>query len=499
MLKKSDSIFWKNTELCAAEVINRFEPNILKTVDLYDSLYEVIDFEKLDLLNRKQTILQLRKEIRKTLETTRIKAKVSTEYLIDNGTLHFAVIKYYYRLSIKDNDFFDSVCKELLNNIIFNIKSENSNFYNSEYYQIVLKNAAINLLSDFSGACLIYNENTSMFSYINELASLTYEKCKTNGMIYFLFDDDIVKFNDYVFKFNKKLKFNRNNLKLIRKYLQLTDSNEKIGLISDTEYIYGLAIVDDTINYFTIIFKNGYTWELYQNLKKLFIIKNNRLIIENKNILIKDFEMVYQQVFSESYKKENMCNIEECIQSLVSEDKGTVLVISDKSEDFIQRYEKVSTTIVPTELDSENIKKLSSIDGAIIIDERSCCFGFGAILDGIDKGAGDPARGSRYNSTQRFYDYYIEYYKNINEDLHLMVFILSDDGNYNIFPDKEDWNDKILKFICENKKCSLVDLFSKFKSLPPSKLSSYLENNIAIGFIHEYTENEMTYYEPISY
>ena len=76
------------------------------------------------------------------------------------------------------------------------------------------------------------------------------------------------------------------------------------------------------------------------------------------------------------------------------------------------------------------MEKLSSIDGAIIMDENCICYGFGAVLDGLDTGFGNRARGSRYNSSERFY----VHYRN-NDDTNFMVFILSDDGNYNLFPE----------------------------------------------------------------
>ncbi|MBQ5999500.1 MAG: hypothetical protein IJL70_08540, partial [Treponema sp.] len=85
-------------------------------------------------------------------------------------------------------------------------------------------------------------------------------------------------------------------------------------------------------------------------------------------------------------------------------------------------------------LDSENVRKLSSIDGAILMDENCICHGFGAVLDGLDSGCGNRARGSRFNSSERFY----KLYRN-EKDTDFMVFILSDDGNYNFFPPLEKY------------------------------------------------------------
>ena len=59
-------------------------------------------------------------------------------------------------------------------------------------------------------------------------------------------------------------------------------------------------------------------------------------------------------------------NIQDCILSLFRENKGTILVISNMSEEIInEHYKDLSTLINTIKLDENNIKKLSSIDGAI--------------------------------------------------------------------------------------------------------------------------------------
>ena len=118
------------------------------------------------------------------------------------------------------------------------------------------------------------------------------------------------------------------------------------------------------------------------------------------------------------------------MKTLVKQEKGTILVIKHDAESFIKKYEDLCMVIDPVKLDEKNVEKLSSIDGAIIMDENCICYGFGAVLDGLDTGFGNRGRGARYNSSERFYNLY----KN-ETDTDLMVFILSDDGNYNFFPE----------------------------------------------------------------
>ena len=122
-------------------------------------------------------------------------------------------------------------------------------------------------------------------------------------------------------------------------------------------------------------------------------------------------------------------NILAIIKSLIKQDKGTILVVLKDAQNYINRYKDLSLLIEPVKLDEKNVEKLSSIDGAIIMDENCICYGFGVVLDGKDTGFGNRARGSRYNSSERFYHYCKE-----EDSAELFVFILSDDGNWNFFP-----------------------------------------------------------------
>lgn len=50
----------------------------------------------------------------------------------------------------------------------------------------------------------------------------------------------------------------------------------------------------------------------------------------------------------------------------------------------------------------KSVNPISSIDGAIIIDEDGICYAIGVILDGKAYNVGDTSRGARYNSAITF-------------------------------------------------------------------------------------------------
>ena len=123
-----------------------------------------------------------------------------------------------------------------------------------------------------------------------------------------------------------------------------------------------------------------------------------------------------------------MSELYHCINTLVLEHKGGILVISDHAKAEAERLKNQSITIAPMALTPDNVKKLSSIDGAILADADCICYSIGTILDGIANDNGNSERGSRYNSSVR----YCDYRRSLNEKV--VVVVISEDGMVDIIP-----------------------------------------------------------------
>lgn len=345
-----------------------------------------------------------------------------------DGRKEKLVQKYKTFCDYLKNALFDFLQKEWEKNNFY--------FYNSSISNIIVHDAVNELVTEVSKQCsgftdiaLYENINLSMLNILSDLSYQTYEKTNTEGLILFTDNPDNVDFQFRFDNFEDFGFFEQKNLKLLRKLLELTSIKKGIGLITDTNRIYGIGSIKEGALNYSVSFEDDHRWILSKNDTELLAMKDNSLLFVNAKLTASEFSNYIAQVFPEikdTKTEDNMFNI---IKALIKQQKGTILVAMKDVKQYIDRYRDLAMLIEPVQLDEKNVEKLSSIDGAILMDENCICYGFGVVLDGIDTGAGNRARGSRYNSSERFFNYYKQQY---NADL--FVFILSDDGNYNFFP-----------------------------------------------------------------
>lgn len=212
--------------------------------------------------------------------------------------------------------------------------------------------------------------------------------------------------------------------KRIRKLLETTNS-DFILLVDSDDKAYGFKICNSKFDSrhmgLHIDFKGRSSWSCKINSFPMFSFENMQvnLPIENNNEM-EEFESKLE-IF-----ELNEENTQLLISFLVEAQKqkhGTMLVILDEKEakSEAQRLAQSSTSIIPSSIEPSSILRMSSIDGAIIMDTNGICYAFGVILDGKSI-KGDPSRGARYNSSLR-------YLKQLEEkNTRCLIVIVSEDG-----------------------------------------------------------------------
>lgn len=428
----SPEIFIMQADKICHEVFELFSDNIFSRIEIKQFENENTEVDNFALVLQRDSLVS-------ELENDGEKFSISESFLAD-GKINFFVIFYNKeekKLFDKYETFFNKLVEQLFGYFIQEYNKDNSYFYNGSINSIIIQDSIDSLVTEISRQCCnnddfsIYdNINLSLKNILGELSAQTYEKNITEGLIYFVASPDYADFQFQFSNYEEYGKFDLKNLKLLRKLLELTNTKNQIGIISDTNNIYGIGTVKEGYEYYSVTFDDDRKWTVCEQDNELVSIRNNSLVFTSSLISKREFTSYATKIFPDKKESDDISGMYNIIKSLVKQKKGTILVIKKDAQDFINKYQDLCIVINPVKLDEKNVEKLSSIDGAIIIDENCICYGFGAVLDGLDTGTGNRARGSRYNSSERFFNLY----KN-DDNTGLMVFILSDDGNYNMFPE----------------------------------------------------------------
>lgn len=284
--------------------------------------------------------------------------------------------------------------------------------------------------TDFLGAVSVKGnkiaESYGLFDSLNTISSLKYESSDVCGKIIIARRNHVNVRVEIEFEQGYSIRRPR----LIRKLLELT--NDDVCLLCDAADIYGIGRQIGEYNptsedLFQINFPGHYQWELIHDGKKLLQSKYGMPYLPKAVFSQEEFNSRTSRIFKDLPVKK-LSELYHCINTLVLEHKGGILVISDHAKDEAERLKNQSISISPMALTPDNIKKLSSIDGAILVDADCVCYSIGTILDGIANDNGNSERGSRYNSSVR----YCDYRRSLNEKV--VVVVISEDGMVDIIP-----------------------------------------------------------------
>lgn len=203
-------------------------------------------------------------------------------------------------------------------------------------------------------------------------------------------------------------------------------------------------------------------WSMWVGEKLAVCFENGNYVINSKWHQLANLEEKYQALFGKKLEGKMR---EVCLEAF-DQKHGTILVIigedTDHTKDFAKKEaERLAPTgvkIKPDFLPEGFIKSLTSIDGAVIVNENGKCYGYSMILDGParssqnqdgeeqkEKGAGEkefsslkqrvvgnPDYGARHNSAKR-------YIKRCGDNgLTAIEIVVSEDGPVTIFTTGDD-------------------------------------------------------------
>jgi len=217
------------------------------------------------------------------------------------------------------------------------------------------------------------------------------------------------------------------NFTAVRKLLEIS-SNEN-GLLSDSGYIYALGKQVDIYDHskedlFTIEFTKHYHWHLFHAEHELMQVSYGQPMLPQMKLDKEKFRCDLPRIFRD-IKEKNIEKLWKLVLAASTQKHGTMLVISSQAEAEAERLQNQSTRIEPIQLEPENVRSLTAIDGALLLKPDGTCYAIGVILDGLASRKGNPARGARYNSAIRY----------IDDKKECLAVIVSEDGSINLLPD----------------------------------------------------------------
>ena len=256
---------------------------------------------------------------------------------------------------------------------------------------------------------------SDLFATLNAVSSLTYERAGAHGSLTIANLDNLKKWLQVTFKNPVALRESRT----IRKILQLTDSG--MSILSDGQYAYGLGRTRAAPDIIEIAITGHARWEASVNGDKLVRVSYGQPSIPTHPIEIEEFKDIAERTIGDV----NINGIWEIVQAVQQSGKGSTIVISSAPDEEALRLSNEGMSIDADYLEPDEIVRLSSVDGAIIVGPDSRCYAFGVILDGMAGERGDRARGSRFNSSVRYQN---------SQMPASMVVVISDDGTVDVLP-----------------------------------------------------------------
>jgi DisA bacterial checkpoint controller nucleotide-binding len=211
-----------------------------------------------------------------------------------------------------------------------------------------------------------------------------------------------------------------------RKMLELASTD--LYLLCDTTHIYGLGRLTGTYDVnaedlFVVRFTAFQTWEIAHAGTTLMRVEFGVPGLPKPRFDSARFIDTARRIFPDM-TPEDAERVWSVVDAAGEQKKGALVVISGNAAAEAERLGPQATPIAPRVLTPELVRKLTAIDGAVLLDPHGHCHAIGVILDGMATDVGKPERGARYNSAIRY----------VMGTAATMAVIVSEDRTFEVLP-----------------------------------------------------------------
>lgn len=258
----------------------------------------------------------------------------------------------------------------------------------------------------------------NLFERISRIAAVRYERKEGSGRV--VFSKRLADFSSYV-PFERAVPLADSVWS--RKMLEICTADVAVGA-NDSEL---LGLVDTSVAglEFWVEFVSTTTWRFrYGADDVLMEVVRGIPRVPRPTIDRTGFRDTAERVFSNL--DVNVDLLWEILQIAREHGHATTLVITPDAAAEAHRLRQQATPIAATMLSETQVRAVTRIDGAVLLDHDGMCHAVGVILDGKATARGSPARGARFNSALR---YVLE-----NEHRASIAVVLSEDGHIDLLP-----------------------------------------------------------------
>jgi hypothetical protein len=263
----------------------------------------------------------------------------------------------------------------------------------------------------------------SLAEAMDRVSTTKYEKRVGSGRLLLAQRDAVGLEWDLEFREQIQLRETRT----LRKLLELS-GRQGAALLTDGDEVYGLGRLNDRYeptseSVFELVVLGDGTWELRHHESALVTVEYGSPKLPRHRLEKSRFSDVVRRVLGATSDVDALWTV---VETASGAEHGTMIVISADAELEADRLSAQGLPVVATRLQPEVLQNVVRIDGAVLVDPRGVCHGLGVILDGTAEGAGDRARGARYNSA-------VKYLAGASSPA--VIVIVSEDGMINLLPD----------------------------------------------------------------
>lgn len=232
------------------------------------------------------------------------------------------------------------------------------------------------------------------------LAALRYERREGGGQLYVCDPEDPATPLDWIVRLSDPFPFQ--NARQVRKLLE-TSGADAAGVVTDTHLVFGVARPPQHDHY-CVAFRGENEWQLLQARGT----EDALLVVEREGPKLPRPKLIRETLTSalRAVWPDLPASVVESLflvaQGAAEQRHGASVVVTDDAAGEASRLLSSSTPIRPQHLGRDEARLLASIDGALLLDPAAVCHAIGVIVDGVANHDGDPARGARFNSLQRY-------------------------------------------------------------------------------------------------